>query len=93
MVRGRGRRRALSAGGQEAPGEEEAAGLAEYSAILTEVLEPETYPALAAAVGADAFGGGQDWIDDGDFGFGLGLLLDGVESLIRARRTTHDQAR
>jgi AcrR family transcriptional regulator len=79
---------ALRAGGQE-PSGEEAAGLAEYAAILTEVLDPESYPALTVAVGENAFGGGDDWIDDGDFGFGLDLLLDGVEALVRARRTTH----
>ncbi|MEU0240947.1 TetR/AcrR family transcriptional regulator [Nocardiopsis sp. NPDC006198] len=78
---------ALGAGGSEPPGDEEVAGLAEYGAILAEVLDSETYPALAAAVGEDAFGDGDEWIDDGDFGFGLGLLLDGVEALIAARRT------
>ncbi|MFD3685257.1 TetR/AcrR family transcriptional regulator [Nocardiopsis sp. NPDC058631] len=80
---------ALGAVGQEPPGEEAVAGLAEYSAILAEVLDPENYPALAAAVGEGAFGGGDDWIDDGDFGFGLDLLLDGIEALIAARRGAH----
>ena len=79
---------ALGGGDGQEPAEGEAvAGLAEYGAILGGVLDAATYPALTAAVAEDAFGRGEDWIDDGDFAFGLALLLDGVESLVAARRT------
>jgi AcrR family transcriptional regulator len=58
------------------------AGLTEYGEILGRVLDPEGYPALTAAVRADAFGAGPTWIDDADFTFGLDLLLDGIQALI-----------
>ncbi|MFC4119293.1 TetR/AcrR family transcriptional regulator C-terminal domain-containing protein [Nonomuraea zeae] len=61
------------------------AGAADYGDMLAQVLDPEVYPALSAAVRGGALGGAEGWVDDGDFLFGLGLLLDGVEALIARR--------
>jgi AcrR family transcriptional regulator len=60
-------------------------GAADYGEVLAGLLDPEIYPALAAAMRAGAMGGGAGWVDDDDFRFGLDLLLDGVEALIRRR--------
>jgi AcrR family transcriptional regulator len=62
------------------------AGLTEYGAILGEVLDPDGYPELTAAVRENAFGGADEWIDDADFTFGLNLLLDGIQALIARRQ-------
>lgn len=67
-------------------------GVSDYGDLLAEVLDPETYPALSAAVRAGALGGVEGWVDDEDFRFGLGLLLDGVERLI-ARRASEGRTR
>ena len=56
-------------------------GLVEYGAVL----DPGEYPALTEAVRQNAFGAAEEWIDDADFTFGLGLLLDGIETLIAAK--------
>ena len=61
------------------------AGLAEYGDILGQVLDPDGYPELTAAVHAKAFGAADEWIDDADFTFGLELLLDGIQALIARR--------
>jgi AcrR family transcriptional regulator len=61
------------------------AGLAEYGDILGQVLDPDGYPELTAAVHAKAFGAADEWIDDADFTFGLDLLLDGIQALIARR--------
>ncbi|MEV0625445.1 TetR/AcrR family transcriptional regulator [Nonomuraea wenchangensis] len=61
------------------------AGAADYGEMLAEVLDPDAYPALTAAVRSGAMGGGEGWVDDADFVFGLNLLLDGVEALIHRR--------
>ncbi|WP_277750698.1 hypothetical protein [Nonomuraea polychroma] len=34
--------------------------------------------------------GAERWVDDGDFVFGLELLLDGIEALIRRRALKGD---
>jgi hypothetical protein len=60
-------------------------GLADYSDILGQVLDPEDYPELTAAVRSNAFGAAEEWIDDADFAFGLDLLLDGIQTLITRR--------
>ncbi|MGW4792102.1 TetR/AcrR family transcriptional regulator [Nonomuraea sp. NPDC004297] len=60
-------------------------GPGDYGAILTRLVDPARYPGLSAALGAGAFGGGQEWVEDADFTFGLGLLLDGIEALITQR--------
>ncbi|MEV0618432.1 TetR/AcrR family transcriptional regulator [Nonomuraea sp. NPDC050404] len=61
------------------------AGPGDYGVILTRLADPAHYPGLSAALGAGAFGGAQEWVEDADFGFGLGLLLDGIEALITRR--------
>ncbi|TMR10710.1 TetR family transcriptional regulator [Nonomuraea turkmeniaca] len=60
-------------------------GAADYGEVLAGVLDPETYPALSAAMRSGAMRGAEGWMDDGDFVFGLDLLLDGIEALIRRR--------
>ena len=60
--------------------------MADYGDILGQVLDPEDYPELTAAVRAHAFGAAEEWIDDADFTFGLDLLLDGIQALITRRR-------
>jgi AcrR family transcriptional regulator len=71
---------------REVGGDAGVAGMAEYSEVLAEVIDPEGYPELFAAIHANAFGDAAEWVGDDDFTFGLDLLLDGVETLI-ARRT------
>ena len=73
-----------------APAGEPIDGLAEYARILGAVLDPAEYPALAEAVRQNAFGTAEEWIDDADFTFGLGLLLDGIEALIARTRGGDD---
>ena len=68
--------------GPPAPADDAMAGLADYSDILGQVLDPEGYPELTAAVRENAFGAATEWIDDADFTFGLNLLLDGIQTLI-----------
>ncbi|TDD22346.1 TetR/AcrR family transcriptional regulator [Nonomuraea diastatica] len=65
-------------------------GAGDYGEVLAGLLDPETYPALSAAVRGGALRGAEGWVDD-DFRFGLELLLDGVEALI-ARRASGDDA-
>lgn len=76
---------ALSMSSAAAP--ETMAGLADYSDVLGHLLDPDGYPALTAAVAANAFGAAPEWLDDTDFTFGLDLLLDGVQMLVDRRRT------
>ncbi|QKW35799.1 TetR/AcrR family transcriptional regulator [Actinomadura sp. NAK00032] len=63
-------------------------GAADYGDMLAELLDPATYPALSAAMRSGAMQGAEGWVDDGDFVFGLDLLLDGVEALVERRRRT-----
>ncbi|MGP4093267.1 TetR/AcrR family transcriptional regulator [Nonomuraea sp. KM90] len=62
----------------------------DYGEVLAEVLDPETYPALSAAVRGGVMHGADSWADDADFRFGLDLLLDGVEQLIARRASGSD---
>ncbi|GIH94897.1 TetR/AcrR family transcriptional regulator [Planobispora siamensis] len=81
---------ATGAGGRE--GEAGIAGAAEYGEILAEVLDPQAYPTLSAMMSSGLLGRSEDWVEDADFTFGLDLLLDGVEALIRRRtRRRHDR--
>jgi AcrR family transcriptional regulator len=57
-------------------------GAAHYGQVLEELLTPDDYPALTAAVRGGVFTGSEDWVDDADFRFGLDLLLDGIEALV-----------
>lgn len=68
----------LGAGGRELGAE----GAAEYGEILTEVLDPATYPALSAMMRSGLLRDSTGWTEDADFRFGLDLLLDGIEALI-----------
>ncbi|WP_344647014.1 TetR/AcrR family transcriptional regulator C-terminal domain-containing protein [Cryptosporangium japonicum] len=79
-------------GGGEGPATGPIEGLADYGRILGEVLDPERYPALSAAVARNAFGAAPDWIDDAGFCFGLELLRDGVQALIARRADTRPDA-
>ncbi|MFI6295898.1 TetR/AcrR family transcriptional regulator [Nonomuraea sp. NPDC050790] len=60
-------------------------GADDFGAALADVLDPEAYPHLSAAVRGGVFSGAVGWVDDEDFLFGLNLLLDGVEQLIARR--------
>jgi AcrR family transcriptional regulator len=84
------RQAALAHAMTAAPAGESIAGLVEYGEILAAVLDPAQHPALAEAVRQNAFGAAEDWIDDADFAFGLGLLLDGIEALIAGK--AHERA-
>ena len=57
-------------------------GAADYGEVLAGLVDPETYPSLTAVMSTGVLGGAEGWVDDGDFTFGLDLLLDGVEALI-----------
>ncbi|HEX6683647.1 MAG TPA: TetR/AcrR family transcriptional regulator [Candidatus Limnocylindrales bacterium] len=57
-----------------------------YANVLAEVLDADEYPALSRAVSEGAFGEAEEWIEDADFVFGLNLLLDGIDTLIKSRR-------
>ncbi|MFC3986247.1 TetR/AcrR family transcriptional regulator [Streptosporangium jomthongense] len=70
----------LGAGGKELAAR--AKGATEYGEILTEVLDPATYPALSAMMRSGLLRDSTGWTEDADFRFGLDLLLDGIEALI-----------
>lgn len=56
----------------------------EWTTQLRSVLDPERLPAVSAVMEAGGFDSDQDGEFPGDeFDFGLGLLLDGIEKLIR----------
>ncbi|PZG14587.1 TetR/AcrR family transcriptional regulator [Micromonospora craterilacus] len=75
----------VAAATTSAAGDGSITGLADYGDILGQVLDPEDYPELTAAVRSHAFGTAEKWIDDADFTFGLDLLLDGIQALIARR--------
>ncbi|MGC5628228.1 TetR/AcrR family transcriptional regulator [Georgenia sp. Z1344] len=65
------------------------AGLAEveaYGRLLAALASTRGLDEVAAVARAGVFSGGEEWLLDSDFVFGLDLLLDGVEALV-ARRT------
>ena len=57
-------------------------GAADYGEVLSDLVDPGTYPSLTAVLRAGAMHGAEGWVEDADFTFGLDLLLDGVEALI-----------
>jgi AcrR family transcriptional regulator len=57
--------------------------MADYGAILRKVTDPERYPAVHEVLESGAFEDDDEF--DLEFGFGLERLLDGVETLVRAR--------
>ncbi|MFF5213457.1 TetR/AcrR family transcriptional regulator C-terminal domain-containing protein [Streptosporangium sp. NPDC000396] len=73
---------AMSGTVDEAGGE----GLAGYTAMLTQLVDADGYPGLAAALESGAFGVAPEWVEDADFTFGLTLLLDGIEALVARRK-------
>lgn len=77
---------AVNAGSPElaAAGIEDAAG---YGELLAGVLDPRTYPVLSAMLRSGVLSGAEGWTEDADFTFGLDLLLDGIEALIRRGKT------
>ncbi|WP_220449346.1 TetR/AcrR family transcriptional regulator C-terminal domain-containing protein [Nonomuraea longispora] len=77
-------------GGDPQFGDAAVEGADAYGEVLAGLLDPGTYPALSAAVRGGALRGGEGWADDGDFRFGLELLLDGVEALIARRASGGD---
>jgi len=59
--------------------------MASYGRLLARLTDPERFPALHAVLAAGVFDEPDD--GDGDFGFGLERVLDGIETLIEKRRT------
>ncbi|MGN7701879.1 TetR/AcrR family transcriptional regulator [Cellulosimicrobium sp. 22601] len=64
---------------------------ADYELVLTRLVDPETYPALTGALASWSPTAPQpdDW--ESDIGFGLDILLDGIEAFV-ARRATARRA-
>jgi hypothetical protein len=64
-----------------------------WAELLQRVTDAETFPALHAALGSEAFARDDD--PDDEFVFGLERVLDGVEALIaaRSRSTSGGRAR
>ncbi|MFE6233926.1 TetR/AcrR family transcriptional regulator [Cellulosimicrobium sp. NPDC057862] len=58
---------------------------ADYELVLTRLVDPETYPALTGALAAwtPAETQPDDW--ESDIGFGLDILLDGIEAFVAKR--------
>jgi AcrR family transcriptional regulator len=54
-----------------------------YAAVLGRVVDAERFPALHAALQSEAFARDDD--PDDEFVFGLDRVLDGIETLVRAR--------
>lgn len=72
-----------------AAGSRAEAGLGEvedYGRLLATLAARRGYSEVAQVAAGDVFVGGEDWVVDTDFTFGLELLLDGIEALV-ARRT------
>ncbi len=62
---------------------------ADYELVLTRLVDPQAYPALTAALGTwDPTAVQPDGWED-DFGFGLDILLDGIESFVAKRSAAH----
>jgi AcrR family transcriptional regulator len=57
--------------------------MATYSDVLRKVIDPERFPAVAAAVQEGVFDAADSV--DGEFVFGLDRVLDGVDVLVRSR--------
>jgi len=60
-------------------------GAEEYVAAIADVLDPAAFPHLTEMIGEQVVGGGYDYADE--FGFGLTLILDGIERHHRAERS------
>ncbi|GAB3210337.1 TetR/AcrR family transcriptional regulator [Marinactinospora endophytica] len=64
-----------------------AAATASYGRTLARLVTPEDFPALRAALDSGVFGADLEGYTSSDVAFGLRLLLDGVEQLVRSRDT------
>jgi AcrR family transcriptional regulator len=58
-----------------------------YGRLLSQLTDPEDFPAVHAAIAAKVFDADDE--DDLAFDFGLGLLLDGI-AVLTGRRDAHD---
>ncbi|MBM7817639.1 AcrR family transcriptional regulator [Cellulosimicrobium cellulans] len=65
---------------------------ADYELVLTRLVDPETYPALTGALASWTPTAVQpdDW--ESDIGFGLDILLDGIEAFVTQRATARGTA-
>ncbi|ARU51246.1 TetR family transcriptional regulator [Cellulosimicrobium cellulans] len=65
---------------------------ADYELVLTRLVDPETYPALTGALASWTPTAVQpdDW--ESDIGFGLDILLDGIEAFVAQRATARGTA-
>ncbi|HZE33949.1 MAG TPA: TetR/AcrR family transcriptional regulator [Actinoallomurus sp.] len=57
--------------------------MSSYSDVLRKVIDPERFPSVSAALGQGVFD--QPDSVDGEFGFGLDRVLDGIDVLVRSR--------
>jgi hypothetical protein len=69
--------------------EAEAAGqaIAAYGAIMMQAITPERFPAVHAVMLSGALEDDNDSTLEGEFGFGPTRILDGVDVLVRSRRS------
>ncbi|QJW35339.1 TetR/AcrR family transcriptional regulator [Cellulosimicrobium protaetiae] len=65
---------------------------ADYELVLTRLADPQTYPALTGALAAwtPSTPRPDDW--ESDIGFGLDILLDGIESFVAKRSAARRSA-
>jgi AcrR family transcriptional regulator len=84
-VRGEAHIAAILLGGPSGDAAGAAQGAAEYAALVTRLVRPERFPALAAAISDGFFE--PDPADDGtrSFDFGLARILDGCQQIIDKR--------
>ncbi|HEX3802139.1 MAG TPA: TetR/AcrR family transcriptional regulator C-terminal domain-containing protein [Solirubrobacteraceae bacterium] len=57
-----------------------------YGAILSQLIDPEHYPAIHRAIAAGTLDDDDGADFDADFDYGLERILDGVDALIRRKR-------
>jgi AcrR family transcriptional regulator len=63
-----------------------------YVRMLSQLVDPETHPGIAAAITAGSLEDSGDDFGDTEFAFGLTVVLDGVADLIAARDRRHPPA-
>ncbi|NTW38793.1 MAG: hypothetical protein HGA44_02725, partial [Cellulomonadaceae bacterium] len=88
---------AVAAQGQAGRAEGRASGpvapthpaLVDYAGLLGRLADPSVHPAITAALAAGAFGDDEGDVDQ--VGFGLALLLDGVQALVDRSTRTGDR--
>jgi hypothetical protein len=57
--------------------------MSSYSDVLRKLVDPERFPSVSVALGQGVFD--QPDSVDGEFSFGLGRVLDGIDVLVRSR--------